>query len=731
MKDILKIGVSIAALGATVSPAMAQSAQTATAAVEDEGGVADIIVTAQRRDDRLQDVPLAISAITGDALEKNAVSNFRDLVQSAPSISTVSSGGVNSKVVLRGVSSGVSDANTSAAGFYLNDTPLASSYTAGGTDLDLYDISRVEVLRGPQGTLYGGGTMGGTIRIITNAPNTSEFSGSADLVGSLVAEKTGSYAAHAMLNIPLVEDKLAVRLVGAFQHQDGFISDPIAGKTGIGSREIKGGRIAILWTPTPQFSATLTGIYQWSEFKGLPSVDETRSKVPLYGDLTQHRFLDEFGTSRTAIGNLVLKYDFDWATLTSSTSIVRIETVGGTDSTLSIGRFLPGAPIYQGGSINGDNENIEEIRLTSTSVKPFSWVFGLFYQSRGQPVYRDDSILPPSPLAGQKPLTLDTRLRSQTYAAFGEVVYWITPRLSVTGGLRLTKVNVQWPQSLYGLLLGRPTPATALVEAPESSSSSVTPKIQLTYKIDDDSLIYVQAAKGFRPGGPNLTIPGIDPKLGGPVPTSFKDDFLWNYEIGAKLSFFDRKLIINAAAYYIDWKNIQTLGTTSTLIPFLGNAGSASSKGVELEIQARPTRELSFSLSAAYTDAKYTQDSLLLGVKNGFRIPLVPRWSGSASVEYRRQISDAATGYVQLSGRYVEGSPVGYGTNSIGLTTASYAMGDAYIGVNIGDQFDLSFFAKNFTDKRAELNLGADDLTSLRVTVAQPRTIGVRVGVTF
>jgi iron complex outermembrane receptor protein len=721
--------ISMAAAILVGQPASAQSAPPAATSASDQSGIEDIVVTASRRSTKLQDTPLAISAVTGEQTERTAVANFRDLVQSAPSISTVSSGGLNSKIVLRGISSGSSDANTSAAGFYLNDTPLASSYTAGGTDLDLYDIARVEILRGPQGTLYGGGAMGGTVRVITNEPDATTIAGSADVIGALIAEKRGYFAAHGMINIPLVSDRLALRAVAGVQHQDGFITDPFKGVT-VGGRVVESGRVALAWSPTSRFLATLTGIYQYSNFKGLPSVDENRAGIPLYGDLTQSRAVAETGISRTRIANLALRYDFGWATLTSSTSIVRIHTIGTSDNTLSIGRFLPGAPLYQGGSNIHDNEDIEEVRLASTSERPFSWVVGLFYQYRGQPVYRDDNILS-GPLAGAKPLTLDTRLRSQTYAAFGELVYWLTPKLSLTGGLRVTKVNTQWPQTLYGLLLGRPTPATALSQAPENSTSSVTPKAQLTYKISEGSLVYVQAAKGFRPGGPNLSIPGIDPKLGGPVPSSFKDDYLWNYEVGAKLSFFNRRLTLNGAAYYIDWKNIQTLGTTSTLVPFLANGGSAISKGLELEMQARPDKHWTISLSAAYTDAHFTENSALLGVKKDDRIPYVPHWSGSASIEYRAPLSGTIQGYAQLTGRYVEGSPVGYSGNLAGLQTGSYAIGDAYLGITVNDRIDVSLFAKNFTDRRAQLNISADDPSNIHVTVAQPRTLGVRLSGKF
>jgi outer membrane receptor protein involved in Fe transport len=212
--------------------------------------VSEVIVTAQKRAEKLQNVPLAVSAVTGAQIQEDGAADVRDLVQSAPSISMVGSSPETQKVVMRGISSGgVRDAANAATGFYLNDVPLASGFTSGGTDLDLYDVARMEVLRGPQGTLFGGGSMGGTVRIITNDPNTQSYSASADLTGSEVAGRAGGMSAHAMVNLPIIRDQLALRLVGAYRDQAGYINDPVTGRNGVNGNTLGGGRAELKWTP--------------------------------------------------------------------------------------------------------------------------------------------------------------------------------------------------------------------------------------------------------------------------------------------------------------------------------------------------------------------------------------------------------------------------------------------------------------------------------------------------
>jgi len=748
-RSALLMGAAFAALG---SPALAQQAQTTSSTQVEE-----VVVTAEKRSESVQKVPLAITALSGARLARQGADKFEDIALMAPSVTFQNNGSTEDKVIMRGITAGsFFEAQTAATGYYLNDIPLTSSFTSGGTDLKLFDVNRVEVLRGPQGTLYGAGAMGGAIRVITNQPNLNAYHAEVEVTGADVASRAADFDVNGMLNIPIINDQLALRTVLTYRDDGGYIKDPTLGTNAANASHVFGARSALEWQPTDKFTATLTGIYQNDKDDGLSIIDTNANNKPIYGDLTEHSLYAEPGSATTAAVNLAFKYQLSGATLESSTTYSHNTTDFVEDDTLAIGVLLSnpvfGTPGYTSALPDDDHSFVQEIRLVSSQPGPLKWVVGAYYQNDDLVVYRRDRLDPTSVLGslGIIPLDYHTETKRQTFAVFGESTYTFWQNWDATVGLRYSYVPTSYDADLYGLLVAPfTTPATAINPGvAKATSTDVSPKFEITYHPSSQSLIYVEAAKGFRPGSPNSAIPG--------TPATLAPDYLWDYEVGGKSSWLDGRLTVDGALYYIDWKNIQVVASTPANavaptppnVPYLGNIGSAVSKGAELEIQARPTEALMFSLSGAYTDATYTASNAQIGITNGERIPTVPRFSGSAAVDYHWPITAAINGFAHFDVRYESDKPNGLASTDKGVYIPAYSLGNLRIGADFAEGTTVTLFANNLWDTRdvSEIVTSSLCLTTntatcpglatgtpakFREVIGQPRTLGATVSKKF
>ncbi len=741
----LLLGVSFSAVSAQ---AIAQDAKTPASATQ----VEQVVVTAEKRAEAVQKVPLPISALSGDRLVRQGADKFEDIALLAPSVSFENNGTTQDKVVMRGITAGAFfEAQTAATGYYLNDIPLSSSFTSGGTDLRLYDVNRIEVLRGPQGTLYGAGSMGGAIRVITHQPNLDVAQAEIEVTGADVAGRAADVDVNAMLNLPIVKEKLALRSVITWRDDGGYIDDPLSGLKDTNASHIFGARSELEWRPTDNLSVTLTGIYQHDKFDGLASVDTDLNNHPLYGDLNQHTLYPEPGSSTTAVGNLAVKYSMPWATLESSTSYSHNATDAALDESLVLGVLLPGSPRYISSLPDDDRSFVQEVRLVSASTTPLKWIIGAYFQDDDLVVYRQDRFDPASFLGslGYIPLDYHTRTQRRTYAVFGESTWQFARRWEATVGLRYSYVPTTYDAVLYGLLVSPfVTRATAIAPGPaKATSTDVSPKFEITFHPSDQSLIYAEVAKGFRPGSPNSAIPG--------TPAVLQPDSLWDYEIGGKSSWLDGRLTIDGALYYIDWKKIQVVASTPAdslppvppNIPYLGNIGSATSKGAELEIQARPAKAWQFSLSGAYTDARYSATNAQIGITDGERIPSVPRYSGAISVDYHHAISSSIVAFAHFDVRYESDKPNGLGSTDKGIFIPAYALGNLRVGASFPGQTTVTLFVDNLWDTRDVSQIVTNNIcltqttcpvplnptvpAKLRELIGQPRTFGITVSKSF
>ena len=761
--------VATAMLG--LAPGLAAAQDTAdTPSIE----LSDIVVTANKRAERVQDVPISITAISQEALEKQGAQGMSDYLMAQPSVVIQDRGPARNQVVIRGVATTVAFENPTVA-FYFGDVPLSTGLGNGALgfpDLKTFDLNRVEVLRGPQGTLYGAGSMGGTVKLVPNEPRLGDTAIHGE--ASLADTRGGglSYNAAAAVNVPLTET-LAARVVGYHYRQGGFIDNHWAGSAdpdlpvaalgglswsdvgvssfGVAAREdananrtdTSGVRAYLLFQPSDEFSIRLGAVYQDQQSDGLPEA------VPSVGDYAQSRFLQEKLKDRFQLYDLTANYDLGIATLTSSSAYM----VRKQGQMRDVSAFFLSAPT----ALSDSNDNktfVQEVRLTSPSDGRLKWIVGGYYQratsDAGQSMSwhgTDSSLVEytslltalgalggPAAAGDTLYLRADDHMARQL-AAFGDLSYEIVPTVSAAVGLRWSSYKQHVKAFADGAFNGGSTSSNL-----RSTERVLTPKFQLEYKPDEDQLYYARVTKGFRPGGPNQALPSTCAadlaELGmTQVPASLKSDQLWSYEAGAKTRLADGKVILNAAAFYIDWTDIQT----SFLLPgcgfnFSSNAGKAKSQGLELEFSARLTKALQLSLQAAFTDATLRADSPSgsgIGGLKGDRLPGIPRWTVAGSLEYDFTLG-AHDGFLRGDIRFMSDYSNRFPGDTSGVVKDSgdFMVTDLRAGLSLDAHIRAEVFAENVFDVRQTI-LVDTELPDAREVLGRPRTIGVTMRVAY
>jgi iron complex outermembrane receptor protein len=556
-------------------------------------------------------------------------------------------------------------------------TADASSTSA---DVNLFDAERVEVLRGPQGTLYGSGSMGGTLRVILNKPDSTKYSGAVEAQGTATHDGGTGYSVKGMVNVPLIEDKLAARLVLYEAEQGGYIDDVLLKKKDINDQHSTGGRLMLGFTPTDDITINASGLFQ---------------KTTLDGQNSWYRSLGEKDYSTNArviaptednlrVYNVTGKWELGFATLTGTSSYYKWTLLRNSDysPTLSGSRanatscrnYIAGGPpatgtapacttaqmaqytayadsrtpgaLYQPMGLTSWNH---ELRMNgSLFADKIDWTAGVYYEDRSDYIESEvakadaaTGIINPSDLTAWRHVGTETK---QT-AFFGEITYKPIEKLSLTGGIRRFNYDktVSGQVLISNFITQSYVGPAAQVDA---SADGWVSKVNVSYQVTSDVMVYGLAAKGFRPGGAN-NIPGLATAL-----LAYQPDSLWNYEAGVKSQWFDRRLTVNAAAYQIDWSNMQISATSANgAFSYLTNAGKARIKGFEIEAIARPMRGLTLNATAAFVDAKLTEDqansTILITGSTGLRgdeFPNVADFSGSAAAEYTWPITGDLNG---------------------------------------------------------------------------------------
>ena len=717
-----------------------------------------IVVTAQKRDQLLVDVPQSISVISGETLEVQQAANFQDYLKLVPGLQLNQSTPGAGRLILRGINTG---GVASAVAVYVDETPFGSSSALvnGATlagDFDTFDIARVEVLRGPQGTLYGASSLGGVLKFVTNDPNSTRVEGR--VRGSIETTEGGemSYHGNAMINLPL-GDTLAFRASGFYNKNGGFIDSIGTSGTSftslvtsdvadnINKSQTYGGRASLLFKPSDVFNIRLTAHVQ-NIRADAPSVVESDPNTlrTLYGRPTQSQFAQAFTNIDYRVYNGLLNYDFGGVTLTSSSSYSTQRQTLRDDATFNLSgivRALLGAPandFYLDQNTN-NRRFTQEVRLTSAKSDTFEWLIGGYYNEEKGLIFQNFVAATPgttTPIAF--PFTLgQVTLRSEykEYAGFANATIHLGERFDIDLGGRYSHNTQVASQTAGGVLAGNVPVNSNLRSSDNVFTYSVAPK----YKINDRMSLYARVAKGYRPGGPNV----IAPNAPAGTPVSFNPDTVVSYEAGFKGETADRKFSLDLSVYHIDWKNIQLL----TVINGFGvniNGSNARSDGAEFTATIRPAPGFVTSINGAYTNARLEGDApALVGGRKGDRLPFTPPYSISINSDYNWELSGGTKAFFGGSLRFLSEQTANFDgayrtANGRQRKVPSYEVVDLRAGLDFG-RFGVEAFVRNLTNSDGKTSVGSTTANGLPVSpngaletgVIRPRTFGLSLSAEF
>lgn len=681
----------------------------------DSASQGDIVVTAQKRDQALKDVPFSITAITGETLARRSASSIEDLQYSIPGISITQFSPGQQRVQIRGVSvfSGLP-----TVGVYQDEMPLNLESNQTGQDVRLLDLARVEVLRGPQGTLYGQGSVGGTIRYLTNDVDLTRISASA--LGEVAGVNGGGtdWKGEAVLNVPMVTDKLGARIAGSYQHFGGWIDNPRLGEQNVNSGHALTLRGKLAMVFSDDFKVVLT--LQHQDLKvGAQNLSNDNRQVL---DATNTPF-----SSKVTMANALATYDFGAATLVSSTGYLDRRDRQVSDVTSLLAPLIPlltGVPASAVTSLafvtpRKNQIFTQEVRLSSNGDSAFDWTIGGFYRD-SQTSVNAFSAVTPDVLPASFTLYAARGTQpdnSRSWAAFGEASYRVAPNLTALIGLRYFEDHRR--QDTVSTLFGTPA-----VDRGRATFDALSPRFNLSWQPEERINIYANVARGFRSGGFNLTSSGGG---FGAVPPSYDPDTLWTYEAGAKFQSLDRRFSVELAGYRNEWSHVQTTTNLPGLpINFTTNGGKLAGWGADGSISYAPVQALTFTLTGGWNGMEYKTDSA--DHLAGDRADYVPRFTGSASAEYRFTIA-ALPSFVRVDYQHSDRFQV-YSRNFQAAPAFSDKQNilNGRIGVS-GDNWDAAIFVRNALNKDSVLYPAFGSL--IYPARLQPRTIGATFGVKY
>lgn len=680
---------------------------------EADSTLEEIIVTAQKREERLIDVPISIVALSSAELQKRKITGIDKLASAIPGL-MVSQGVSGRTITLRGVSNLFGGA--SLIGMYLDEGVVTSSIPYFQLDLRTYDLERVEVLRGPQGTLYGEGSAGGTIRFVTKSPALNAFAATAEIETAMTENGAPSGRIEGMVNIPLIEEELGLRIAGTVDHQGGWIDQPGVNKDDINEQDLMDVRIKGLWRPAPQFAVSAMAVIHRDESTSGVGEDDDGNYAQVFSLTTTPNRNSDYN-----LYNLTFTYDFASAQLLS--------TSGYTEQEVSVsdqGRrypLFPGAPpvphYYVSDFPSELNDFTQEVRLTSTGSGLWRWTIGGLYRhtesAMEQTFYFGVPGIAGAPLPG--PIVDRKNNQSESWAAFGDVSYKVTDRFTLGTGLRYFEDEQKYKSSVAA---GAPAP---LGPTQEGKFHTLNPRIYVQYKWADNLNTYASAAKGFRSGGFNqVNRPTYDPES------------MWTYELGTKMALLDGRLSVDAAIFLGDYSDYQIVGVV--LVPGTGpanitsNAGDAKLRGIEGALTWHPADRWTLGLNGTYVDTEFVEiNATTSSHAVGDPLDSVPKHAYTASVQ-RDFAWLGKPGFVRAD--YSQQGRTEYRNRSLGpqyvSETKSIDMLNFNVGLSWSERFSLGFFGQNLLDDRDFTSPLWVEGNALR---SRPRTYGINLGMAF
>jgi len=728
----------------------------------------EVVVTATKRTESLQDVPVAVTALTSADIDSRGFTNYADFVNTVPNMYMQDQGPGNTQIYIRGlVAQG--GGGFPVATYFGEAVTSVLTNNGGFANLRLVDIDRVEVLRGPQGTLFGANSLAGVLRVVPKAPNLNNFQVDAAASGWSTAHSgDGSEHFEGVINLPIITGQLAARVVAYQDHIAGYIDNVVpaapandysAGfgapdgtlvipghdaftRKDIDSEDVWGVRGAISWKPTDALHVEASYVAQEAR------LNAQAGEQPAFGDYVVQRPLDLYSRGedmeQERIGQLVVGYDWTNVSITSATAYTRMaryqnQDIGFLADAAGLGNQLwPLLDRSKGESFT------EEVRVQSRGTGPLQWLAGYFYTDTnfdlGQyvPDYSCPACLPE--VLFQQPFAIRTigntiGEKQKQQSVFAEVSYDITSQFTAgVGGRYLRDYIESFSPAAEGLLVGGSEPASPPVGG---RSSIFNPSAYLRFKANEDMTYYIQAAKGFRSGAPNQAL-AYDPN--GPCgATAAADgvgpltdpDKLWTYELGLKSTWLEKRIAANVALFHQKWTGVQLPATQPCGFNATVNGGDASGNGAELEMTAQLTRAISANLTASYVYNEFTSVTPGVGYAVGDRVPGAPEENASAGLQYNFSLNPKWSGYARADYVYVGDVHFVFGTGATATPYLQGGYGQANFRLQLQhQQLGLEFFARNLTDKRAAEATG-DPSQGGFAYMLRPREVGVEVRYSF
>jgi iron complex outermembrane recepter protein len=706
----------------------------------------DIIVTAQKREQTLIAVPQSVSVVSGGALERNSAQTFQDYLKLVPGLQATQSNPGEARLTLRGLNTGGVAATVAT---YIDETPFGSSTSLVNgailaAEIDTFDVARIEVLRGPQGTLYGANALGGVLKYVTNEPDPDTVEARARGGVETVDGGKLSYLGSAVVNVPLGET-FAVRATGFYRDMAGFIDSVGAAgsdvEKSINGYKSYGGRISALFEPSPMFSVRLSAFLQNLEGDAGNTIEtDPLTTRTLNGRFTQAQYVPTFTDVDYRLYSGTITADLGFAEITSVTSYGELHETLRDDFTAYYGALLGlyGSGTDRAVDIGLDQKNTidrftQEVRLANEGPV-LDWLVGGYYNKEDAALLQRLDAYDPGTLdvTAALPQLADIVLSSkyEEIAAFANATLHLGERFNLTFGGRYSHNKQSADQTATGLL-GSP-PATS-----SSSESVFTWSVAPQFELSDNATIYARAAKGFRPGGPNVLPPGAPAD----TPTSFDSDSIVSYEVGLKAQTPDRSFAIDIAAYHIEWDDIQLVAQVNGY-GINANGGQARSDGVEFTATMRPTQGFVASVNGAYTNSRLTQDTPdVVGGFDGDHLPFTPKWSVATNVDYDWGLGAETDAYIGGSLRLIGDRPGNFSPDFLALTGRQPEL-DGYVTVDlragvIAGRFSVELYAKNLTNSAGRTSLsippgypaaGEFPNGAVGAGVIRPRTFGITLG---
>ncbi len=730
----LALAGAVSSLCASLASGQSAPAAGATSNTELE----EVIVTATRRSESIQNVPGKVTALTSGMLDQINARDLNDFAGFVPGLSFASSGASTNLLVIRGITTG--SQLSSATGVYVDDIPIGASTSNGvgyqSLNINAFDLNRIEVLNGPQGTLYGATSLGGTIKYITNAPDPTSFGVDVGLQVSSTDHGHIDHAYTGMVNMPIAAIG-AIRVDGYQVYDSGYAKDPIYGRDNQGWSRSEGGRVALLLHPIDDLEVQLRASTQHipSESANVAFRDPT-TRQPTYGTYDQAFPTFQPSNYSLTLYSATVSYDTPWAKLSSITGYQVNNGTSNTDDSLiydaALGFLGAGSDPWSLYVNTTTKKFTQEFRIASHDNTHFQWLLGAFVSNEKTSEIVDlfDNANPGGTILGLSPFTSFLPSTYREYATYGDGTVFIGSQFELGLGVRYSRQKQAYEETVSGLLA---TGSAAVMTPPVATSdqSVVTYLLNPKFHITDDVMLYGRAASGFRPGGPNFQ---LSPGLGNPT---FAPDRLWSYELGEKSTFLEKRATLNFDIYDILWKDIQETVSVGG-INQLENIGTARVTGAEMAFNYRVLSALTLGGSAAYTNARLSSTAPLIDIFTvGARLPLAPRFNFALLGTYNLDLIGGYTGSINVTDRWIAERNAGFGSAvSPQYKLASYNITDLNFTVLAPYHLQYGLFVRNVFDRAGEVSATIlaneyNPASPVPVFLTQPRTIGLSVNYKF